>query len=858
MKKYLLALLVIILFPTVVHGAYAAGWQASSTTQGWIFPTPINGVYQTTVVPNIIATSTLAGNGTSTFNGNILVGTALTFNPPSGLNVPGAGVLPVPTALTVGENVNNIVNGEEIWNTNLGFAAGSCYSIGNGNTTNETNPAGGTYYTSLCMSGPNFNAGNVLGYSGLPANSAVLTATDGGIEIAATSANIASSSINFGVGPGFSNANYDVSINDDTKTPGTANVGIGSTTPGGRLTIIASSTNGNPYFIIASSTNQTAASTGGQTTVAEFEAPTGVSPGALLLGTGTDNFPSSGLEMINNFGNTFGQAVFQNTNAGNRASTDLIFGGDLMTNSTYYGDLGCNSSTNSDPNYTDMSSKDCYLYSSDSNLDIGTASTTGPANVRVFTSGTTGGSTETAEFNSVGLSIAGNGNSWFTPTQALDVKGNVNIDRFSSYMQTGNTLLYGSTTSEGTFVGFNAGSGIISSSTSQFNTIIGDNALEISTTTTKETVIGGDALANFQGGTFNDQGNIAIGYKNQFENFSGNNDVSVGEFALMDSATPGTGNSNVAIGSSAMSADSSGSFDVAIGSDALLNNITGIDDVAIGHDVLSNNQSASTSVAVGFDSQQGTGAYAAQNNTSLGYFTLADITTGANENVAIGHNSGSNITTGSGNTLLGDSMITGDDPLTTGSQNVLIGYRTQLASTTANGQLNIGNILYGANNTAILGAVSTGQIGIGTTTPYAELTVATAPGATGSTPFLFLVASSTATGTTTPFAISNSGWEVTSGTLPTTTSCGSTSAVSGNQSSGDVMVTGTLVTSCTINFVNPVPTGTTLQCTADDNSTASTASVTGTTTSSVTVGFPTGLSTVTIWWNCSASLNSNK
>lgn len=147
-----------------------------------------------------------------------------------------------------------------------------------------------------------------------------------------------------------------------------------------------------------------------------------------------------------------------------------------------------------------------------------------------------------------------------------------------------------------------------------------------------------------------------------------------------------------------------------------------------------------------------------------------------------------------------------------------------------------------------------GNVGIGTTSPYAKLSV---QNSSVSTPYIFAVASSTATGQTTPFAVANNGWIVTSGTKPTVTSCGSTNSVSGNQTSGDVMLTGTLVTACTINFPNPVPPNTTLNCAINDNSTASPASITATTTSSFTAGFPTGLSSATIGWQCNASLNSN-
>lgn len=78
--KYIKIILLIIalLIPQVSFGAFAVGWNATSTTQGWIAPNLVNGVFQTILVPNIIATSTTA---TSTFsNGINLLGGCFAVN----------------------------------------------------------------------------------------------------------------------------------------------------------------------------------------------------------------------------------------------------------------------------------------------------------------------------------------------------------------------------------------------------------------------------------------------------------------------------------------------------------------------------------------------------------------------------------------------------------------------------------------------------------------------------------------------------------------------------------------------------------------------------------------------------------
>jgi hypothetical protein len=58
-----------------------------------------------------------------------------------------------------------------------------------------------------------------------------------------------------------------------------------------------------------------------------------------------------------------------------------------------------------------------------------------------------------------------------------------------------------------------------------------------------------------------------------------------------------------------------------------------------------------------------------------------------------------------------------------GSQNILIGNNISLPSATANGQLKIGNIIYGTGITGTGSTVSTGNIGIGTTSPDMLLSV---------------------------------------------------------------------------------------------------------------------------------------
>ncbi len=106
---------------------------------------------------------------------------------------------------------------------------------------------------------------------------------------------------------------------------------------------------------------------------------------------------------------------------------------------------------------------------------------------------------------------------------------------------------------------------------------------------------------------------------------------------------------------------------------------------------LSYNTTGSNNTANGYQALyfNTTGGY----NTANGYYALRYNTTGTN-NTALGRNAGSIITTG--------------------SNNIAIGYNSDLVSPTASDQLSIGNWIYGTS----------GNIGIGTSTPTAKFEVA--------------------------------------------------------------------------------------------------------------------------------------
>lgn len=185
-----------------------------------------------------------------------------------------------------------------------------------------------------------------------------------------------------------------------------------------------------------------------------------------------------------------------------------------------------------------------------------------------------------------------------------------------------------------------------------------------------------------------------------------------------------TGQANTGVGGSASLFNTTGNFNTAIGYAALAFNTTGSNNIALGGSSLAENQSATNTVAIGFQAASGLAPYANQGGTYVGHGAGAFAGNNSDYNTFIGYKAGANVTTGSNNIWLGSATSSSAIAnLTTGSQNILIGNNISLPSATASGQLNIGNIIYGTGITGSGSTVSSGNIGIGTTTPWARLSV---------------------------------------------------------------------------------------------------------------------------------------
>lgn len=155
---------------------------------------------------------------------------------------------------------------------------------------------------------------------------------------------------------------------------------------------------------------------------------------------------------------------------------------------------------------------------------------------------------------------------------------------------------------------------------------------------------------------------------------------------------------NVAIGTEALTLNTTGTSNTAVGQDALSLNTTGTENTAVGAIALSANGTASRNTAVGYGALQLTNA---ADNTAVGHSALFNNINGA-ANVAIGSSA---LYANSGG---GDNIGVGYQSLysnTTGIQNIGIGSQSLFSNTSGNNNLAIGKYaMYyttGSNNLSL-------------------------------------------------------------------------------------------------------------------------------------------------------------
>jgi hypothetical protein len=157
-----------------------------------------------------------------------------------------------------------------------------------------------------------------------------------------------------------------------------------------------------------------------------------------------------------------------------------------------------------------------------------------------------------------------------------------------------------------------------------------------------------------------------------------------------------------------------------IGTYALYENLTGTDNTAVGYEAMVGNSSSKLTgqynTGIGDSALyaiQGVGA----NNTTLGYKSGYAVTTGT-DNTLVGYEAGLGVT-GNGNIIIGEDT---NSAVTTGGNNIVIGQNTSLLTNTSSNQLDIGNLIY-ATGLGSGSTLSTGSVGIGTSSPSAMLDI---------------------------------------------------------------------------------------------------------------------------------------
>jgi hypothetical protein len=242
------------------------------------------------------------------------------------------------------------------------------------------------------------------------------------------------------------------------------------------------------------------------------------------------------------------------------------------------------------------------------------------------------------------------------------------------------------------------------------NTYFGYQAGQSATSTSYNTGIGYQTLKSVvQGGN----SNTAVGYKALTANTTGANNTAIGIQALV---TNTTGNSNTASGYNALALNTTGSSNTAYGVSALQSNTTGASNTAYGVNALIANTTGASNTANGTQALYAntTGS----NNTAYGRNAILSNTTGGN-NTALGYQAGY----GSG--TLADNRSVIDTYMTflgfQASRDAAVASTTILTNGTAIGK----NAQVGCNNCLVLGGTGADSVnvGIGTTTPYAKLSV---------------------------------------------------------------------------------------------------------------------------------------
>jgi hypothetical protein len=263
------------------------------------------------------------------------------------------------------------------------------------------------------------------------------------------------------------------------------------------------------------------------------------------------------------------------------------------------------------------------------------------------------------------LSIATNG------VNALTVGPTGNLDLAGSITKGGTLFIHN--LGNGNFAG---GLGALAVNTGQYNTAVGEFALQANTGAIANTAIGYQAL---NGNTTGVQ-NTAVGTQALLDNTTGGANVATGWAALSGNKT---GVGNTATGALSLGLNTTGSNNTGTGTYALYEN-GGNNNTAVGSGVLwANTGENNTAIGAGaFSAGLRNGvptSMSGSNNTAAGANSLTSNTTGSN-NVAAGENVLYVNTTGGNNTGLGFSALYNGNGANNTAQGYMAGYNATTGS----------------------------------------------------------------------------------------------------------------------------------------------------------------------------------
>jgi hypothetical protein len=302
------------------------------------------------------------------------------------------------------------------------------------------------------------------------------------------------------------------------------------------------------------------------------------------------------------------------------------------------------------------------LIFTDNTYDIGASGATRPRSLFLGTNLTVGSLTSTrVPYASTAGLLVDSANMTFNGTRltVADLADSGLTSGRVTYASAGGALVDSSAlTFDGATLGVNGvsvgrGAGAVAT-----NTVVGNTALAVNTTGSRNTAVGYFAALYATGSS-----NTAIGIS-----------------ALNGASGTATGNGNTAIGDAALTSNTSGSSNTAIGALALSSNTSGSNNVAVGLNAAYYMRS-SDNMAVGDFAMRGSTTPAnniGYQNTAVGRYTMYLLTSGV-VNTAVGDQALYSVTSGGTNTAVGAGALYANS---TAGQNTALGYQAGFNGTT--------------------------------------------------------------------------------------------------------------------------------------------------------------------------------